>query len=309
MPHRHPLSRTPLRERYHEPRSGPAAGGPSTGRRRFLGWDEYRVEREWRRYEGTPLRDLYRQLRERFLDRHRPVEPGRSLDVGAGPGRFTELVGHSADRYAVLDLSQAMLTRFRAVTVATSLSGADLVRGDAVKPPFRPRNFHRVALLGNVVGFAESDAPTLLERAAELVSAHGLLLTECSAGSGERSTYLHRLPPGAVARLLAAPVRAVLPRVAREGFGPVRGRSPEGSHFRRIAVSEIADLLRSSGFEIRETMAVAPCLGNDAGRLSVVRSNPTAWEHLLELEETIGHDPPRWVKAAAILVAAERVSV
>lgn len=279
------------------------------GRRRFLEWDEYRAEREWRRYEGTPLRDLYRQLRERFLGRHQPADPGRSLDVGPGPGRFTERIGHAQDRFTVLDLSRAMLTKFRSVVAGSSLSKADLVQGDAVRPPFRPGGFHRVALLGNVLGFAESAAPALLERARELVEPGGVLLLECSPGPGERSNYLHRLPPGAIARLLAAPVRAVLPRVTREGFGVVRGRPPEGHHFRRITAREIAARLKTTGFEIRETMAVAPCFGNDASRLSVVQSSPAAWQHLLELEEMVGHDPLRWINAAAILVAAERRSV
>jgi ubiquinone/menaquinone biosynthesis C-methylase UbiE len=267
------------------------------------------VEREWQRYEGTPLRDLYRELRERFLARHRPTEPGRSLEIGPGPGRFTRQIGHPADRVTLLELSRAMLERLRVAVPDRTSSELDLVQGDAVSPPFPPGTFHRVAMLGNVLGFAESDAPALLSRTAALVSPGGRLLTEFVAGSGERSRYLHRLPAGAIARLFAAPVRAIQPRVEREGFDRIRERETGGRRFRRMTAHDLGTHLKSAGFEIQEVVAVAPCLGNDASRLTAVRAAPTAWSHLLELEETLGREPLRLANAAAVLLAAQRSRV
>jgi len=182
----------------------------------------------------------------------------------------------------------------------------DLVQGDAVTPPFRAQTFQTVALLGNVLGFAEDDAEELFARATELLALGGRLLVEFVAGPGERSQYLHRLPSGAIARLLAAPVRAIQPRVEREGFGRMRERQSGARHFRRFIPSDVIDRLQSEGFQIREAVAVAPCLGNDASRLNAVRTAPLAWGHLLELEEAVGREPDRRTDAAAILVAAER---
>ena len=295
-----------LPRRKLAPRGPPAHREPPNDRRRFLAWDDYRVEREWRRYEGTPLRDLYRQLRERFLVRHRPTRPGRSLELGPGPGRFTGLIGHPEDRIALLELSRAMLQRIRANVGPGHAPSAELVQGDAVAPPFRLAQFHRVALLGNVLGFAEREAPVLLTRSAGLVSPGGRLLIEFVAGPGERSRYLHRLPAGAIARLLAAPVRAVLPRVEREGFDAARERESSGRHFRRFKRAEIEHGLNSAGLEVKEIIAVAPLLGNDASKLGPIRTNPIAWEHLVDLEEIVGRDPRRLERAAAVLIAAER---
>lgn len=286
------------------PRSIPPPREP--GRQRFLEWDDYRVEREWKRYEGTPLRDLFRQLRERFLERHRPAVAGRALDVGPGPGRFTSLVGGPEDRVIVLEMSPAMLRRLRDSRDGKPI-GLDLVHGDAVYPPFRPATFHQVALLGNVLGFAEDDAAPLLARMAGLVEPGGRILVEFVCGEGERSRYFHRLPTGAIARLLAAPVRAVEPRVLREGFDPMRHVRDRASTFRKFSVKEVQDLLRSAGFDIREVLAVAPCLGNDSARLASPRDSTAAWTHLLELEESIGRRPERLASAAAVLLAAERV--
>jgi hypothetical protein len=132
------------------------------------------------------------------------------------------------------------------------------------------------------------------------------LLIEFVTGPGERSRYLHRLPEGAIARLFAAPVRAVLPRVQREGFVPLRHREAGSRRFRRFAPIEIQSQLKALGFEVKETVAVAPCLGNDAGRLSSIRAAPVAWNRLLEIEEIVGREPTRQAGAAAVLLAAER---
>ncbi len=284
----------------------PVPPSPESGRHRFLEWDDYRVDREWKRFEGTPLRDLYRQLRERFLERHRPSTAGRALEVGPGPGRFTSLVGGPADRIIVLEMSQAMLRRLRESREEEGRPPS-LVQGDAVYPPFRTGTFHQVALMGNVLGFAEGDAAPLLARMAGLVEPGGRLLVEFVCGPGERSRYLHRLPTGAIARLLAAPVRAVEPRVLREGFEPVPHARDRETAFRKFSVLEVEAQLRSEGFDFREVLAVAPCLGNDAARLASPRESPAAWAHLLDLEESIGRRPDRMRSAAAVLMAAERV--
>jgi SAM-dependent methyltransferase len=272
-----------------------------------MDWDDYRVEREWRRYEGSPLRDLYRQLRERFLERHRPTTVGLSLEVGPGPGRFTDRIGHPNDRVSLLELSRATLTRFRSESRPGSPS-ADLIQGDAVEPPFREGKFQRVVLLGNVLGFAEGDYATLLAASGNLVRPSGKLLVEFVAGPGERSHYLHRLPSGAIARLLAAPLRAIQPRVDREGFDRIREREGHRRRFRRISATEITRRLESARFVVRETLAVAPCLGNDPARLAAVHASPTAWARLLDLEESVGRAPARLTAAAAILLAAERAN-
>lgn len=287
----------------------PADPPRALGRHRFLAWDEYRVEREWRRYEGTPLRDLYRQLRERFLVRHRPPAPGWSLEIGPGPGRFSHLVGHPDDRVTVLELSRAMLERIPVETSARGLRRLDRVQGDAVDMPFRPARFHQVALLGNVLGFAEEDAFRLLDRTVALVAPGGTLLLEFSPGGGERSRYLHRLPSGAIARLFAAPLRAVLPRVEREGFDRVRGRDSEGRRFRRFSADLVRSTLHRAGLRTEEVVAVAPCLGNDPARLPKVRAAGAAWARLLDLEETVGRSSARLADAAAVLLAARRPEV
>jgi SAM-dependent methyltransferase len=268
-----------------------------------LAADAYRVQREWARYEGTAQRDLFLGLRERFLARH-PAPLGWVADLGCGPGRFERALGAAGARVVGIDLSGEML-RFHAPLPAVA-ARPDRVRGDAARPPLRPASCSGVAVLGNLVGFSEERSTDVFRAAASLVSPGGSLLVEVAPGTGERSRYLGRLPAGSVARLLRAPPRAVLPRIRREGFVPERPRKSEEGPFARVSVPEAIAILEECGLRPEEVLAVAPALGADAERVERVRADPKAWEHLLQIEEELGHDAGRWPGAAAVVIAARR---
>ena len=295
------------------PRRPRAAAGPEvtpSPPERFREADSYRAHREWQRYEGTGQRDLYRELRERFLARH-AVEAGWVLDLGSGPGRFLPFVGSAGTHRVALDISWEMLNLLPEAWVAAGSPGPapDRVLGDAVRPPFDRRQWAEVVVFGNTLGFAGKGADRLLEEAEALVAPEGALLLEVAPGPGERARYLARLPPSSVARLLRSPVRAVLPRLDREGFRTVPPRHSTGVSFRRFTVREIQDRFRGAGWEFTETVAVAPVLGPDPLRIDAARADPKAWPHLLDLEEVVGRRPERWVEAAAVLLSARRPSL
>ena len=270
--------------------------------------DAYRVGREWKRYEGTPQRDLFRELRVRFLVRHRPLRSGWSLEIGSGPGRFSPYIGARGSSRVHLDLSLEMLLSAREKLARVPLyDGAfHFVRGDGARAPFHSSSFAQVVALGNPVGFAEDHAVALLASASRLVSPSGLLVLETVAGPGEVSRYLRRLPPGAVGRLFSAPVRAVMPRVDLEGFEPLSERRGVTKPFRRMVEEEAKTILGREGLEIVDSMAVAPALGHNAERVSAIWPHEAAWRHLLEFEETIGRQPQHRNRAAALLIAAQR---
>lgn len=268
--------------------------------------DDYRVGRELQRYEGTPQRDLFRELRVRFLQRHATAAPWVA-DIGSGPGRFSTDIGGTDSRRLLVDLSQEMLreAQRRHAGPAGDAAGLRPIRADAARPPWRPGRFGEVVLLGNVVGFSEGNASAVLDRALASVAPGGSAVVEAVAGAGERSRYLARLPAGAVRRLLLAPINLVRPRLEREGFRP-EGESPKSSGFRRLSVAELTDAFRRHGLETTEIMAVAPALGPDPDRIAAVRGEPRAWRHLLDLEEIVGRHAARCDRAAALLIAGRR---
>ncbi len=261
--------------------------------------------REWQRYEGTPQRELFRQLRERFLQRHASAD-GWAIDVGSGPGRFVARVGGPAVRRIAFDLSPNMLRIGRRLTDHSSTPGVpERVRGNALRPPFRAGGFSEVAVVGNALGFEGSRGPELLDQLEGLLRPGGLLILEIAPGPGERSEYLRRLPVGAVERLLAAPPTLVAARVRREPFLREPRRHREQG-FRRWTVASLADRWATHAWERVETMAVAPALGADPERVAAVAGRPRSWARLVELEELIGREPARWPQSAAVLLAVRR---
>jgi SAM-dependent methyltransferase len=275
---------------------------------RFRDLDAYRVEREWARYEGNALRDLFRMLRVRFLHRHSADSSLPALEVGPGPGRFSSHIGGPEHGRVLLDLSGEALRLARENLLdppSTRNAGASwFVRGDGRYPPLRAGRFGQVVLLGNSLGFAETSAERLLDRSVELLAPGGVLLLEVVTGNGERSRYLHRLPPGAIPRLLEAPTKLVVSRIDREGFLPLPRERKAGHRFRRFDRRELEDLLAQHRLSVEEWMSVAPATGKEPERLSPVRSQARSWEHLLRLEEVLGARPARQENAAALLVAA-----
>ncbi len=298
-----PRSRVGVGARPRAP-SASEAGAPSA---RFRTLDRYRATREWDRYEGTAQRELWRELRYRFLARH-AVTGAWALDVGSGPGRFTPRLGAPGCRRVALDLSGEMLALLpeRWEPRGPTHPVADRVRGDGLRPPFSPETFDEVALLGNALGFAGPESDRLWSAAHDLVTAGGTLIVEVAPGPGEKSRYLARLPASSVARLLRSPLPAVLPRVERESFVEMPTRRREAGSFLRIPAAQLAARFRDLGWEVRETLAVAPALGADAVRAEAARRDPKSWEHLLRLEEALGQRPERWEAAAAVLLAAVR---
>jgi SAM-dependent methyltransferase len=281
---------------------------PDPVRERFLATDRYRVGREWQRYDGTAQRDLFRILRERFLARHAPVV-SRALDVGSGPGRFTaRLAAGPSTRRVALDIARAMLTEIpdRWAGVAPGVPLPDRVQGDGAHLPFLDGSFGLVAALGNLLGFAGGASDRLVEQLVGALAPEGTLLLEIAPGPGERSRYLRRLPPTSVARLLRSTPRVVAARIAREGFVEEPRRRKVPGEFRRVDPRLLHERLRSWGFQVEETVAVAPALGPDGVRAQAAANDLKAWSHLLEVEETLGRAPERWSAAAAVLVAAVR---
>jgi hypothetical protein len=182
----------------------------------------------------------------------------------------------------------------------------ELVRGDGLTPPFRESTFSEVALLGNAVGFAGPAALDLLGSCARLVAPGGSLLVELAPGVPSESRYLHRLPPGAVVRLLRAPAALVRARVEREGYRWTEGPDRRRHGFRPVSEEEVRSELEATGFDVGEVMAVAPALGGNPDLLEAIGTDRGAFARLLDLEEALGRAVTIRRKAAALLLVAVR---
>lgn len=160
--------------------------------------------------------------------------------------------------------------------------------------------------LGNIVGFAAGDAERTIGAMADVVRPGGSLIVEVAPATGERSRYLARLPPSAVGRLFESPPSLVQRRVESEGFDAAGPDPSHGDRFRRLSTEATRQILESNGFEVVAARAVAPSLASDEERIAAIARSSRAWSRFLEIEERLGDDPRRWIRAAAVLIDARR---
>ena len=71
-------------------------------------FDEYGMK-EWERLTATPVDEISLYLHTHYLQKY--IRPGwRVLEIGAGAGRFTQVLAELGARIAVADISQEQIT-------------------------------------------------------------------------------------------------------------------------------------------------------------------------------------------------------
>lgn len=247
-------------------------GGHLPPRERFLRLPPARARREWSRYEGTPQRTLWLALRRRFLARALkglPSHPATLLEVGPGPGRFSDLLLATGRSVISLELSLAMIREARRHPGPSG--GPHWVLGDGLRLPVRPGGLAGLVALGNVLGFGGDRAGLLLREWKESLAPGGTWVIETSVAG--------TLPAQGSARDAHASLR----RARKEpSFAPPTALL----RFPRAELDRWFDLL---GWELLEATPVAPEAGSspERARQALARAGGR-WETLLEREERAG---------------------
>jgi SAM-dependent methyltransferase len=235
-----------------------------------------RARREWSRYEGTVQRNLWLQFRRRFLSRalqDLPSRPAVILEVGPGPGRFSDLLVSTGRPVILLDLSLAMIREGRGLHPATRPGGPHWVLGDALRLPVPPRSLAALVALGNVLGFAGSRAGLLLREWDESLAPGGVFAIETSLLAPAKGEALSPRAPAA----------------GREGRRPLTVlRTPKVSYFSR---KELDDWFARLGWRLEEATPVAPRAGGSpTDAQQALHRAGGDWRTLLEEEERAGRE-------------------
>ena len=241
-------------------------------RERFLRLPPARARREWSRYEGTPQRTLWLALRRRFLARALeglPPRPPTLLEVGPGPGRFSDLLLATGRPVISLERSPAMIQE--ALRHRGSSGGPHWVLGDGLRLPVRPGSLAGLVALGNVLGFSGDRAGLLLREWKESLAPGGIWVIETSVTG--------TLPAEGSARDAHADLR-------QPGREPSYGPPSALLRFPRAELDRWFDLL---GWELLEATPVAPGAGGSPERARQALAQAGGrWETLLEKEERAG---------------------
>ncbi|MCB9898125.1 MAG: class I SAM-dependent methyltransferase [Planctomycetes bacterium] len=238
-------------------------------------------EGEWTRFEQT-LGDRVSLARhtgvlERFI-----ASGSRVLDVGAGPGRFTEVLHRLGCRVVVADISREQLelnrrgaaTRGYAASVESwhQLDICDLsVFGDG--------SFDAVVAFGGPLSYVFDERDRALAECLRVLRGGGLLCLSVMSLWGS----MHRFLPG----VLDLPLDANLAIVSTGDLTP--SVDPASRHHCHVFRSdELRSFLDRPDLELLELSASsAVATGHDAS----LCADPARWQALVEFEERACRDP------------------
>jgi 2-polyprenyl-3-methyl-5-hydroxy-6-metoxy-1,4-benzoquinol methylase len=244
-------------------------------------FDNY-AELEWERLTRTPADEVSLHIHTHYLRKH--ILPGsRVLEIGAGAGRFTQLLAQIGARVVVADISAVQLeinqrmaqqlNFAHAVETWQQLDICDLVR-------FAPGSFDAVVAYGGPFSYVLERRDQALQQCHGMLRPGGILLLSVMALWGSARSDL----PGT----LALPVADNQRITASGDLTPetIPNRKEHSMHMFRSA--ELLAWLAQHGWTILDRSA-ANCLSNAwKDGLTPIRQDPEKWQELLRIELEAG---------------------
>ena len=208
-------------------------------------------EREWERLDASLASRMYLELHTAALESH--VSPGQDvLEVGAGPGRFTIVLGRLGARVTVADISPVQLRLNREHVTEAGLDGAVTawheldVTDMSVLPD---RAFDSVVCFGSALSNTMRAADQAVGEMMRVLRPGGRLMISVSSRIG----YLAATLPTILELARTAPARALIDDAVHSGDLWAGLPNQIASHF--YTGEELTGLLRRHGADVLETQS------------------------------------------------------
>lgn len=239
-------------------------------------FDDFGI-REWARMVEEPIDEVALYIHTHYLEHFVPAG-ARVLEVGAGAGRFTQVLAEIGARITVVDISPQQLVLNRkharefgfaeAVEAWVELDMCDMARFDA-------ETFDCVVAYGGPLSYVLDKRDTAVAECVRVLKPGGLLL----AGVISIWGAAHQKLPGVMALSPAenGPITAsgdVLP-----------GSFPQARHFMHMyRPAELCRLLQAAGLNLL-LLSASQCLSLGWEELvAEIRQDEARWQELLRLE-------------------------
>jgi SAM-dependent methyltransferase len=239
-------------------------------------YDEY-GDKEWHRLTQTPTEEIKLHIHTHYIEQY--VQPGSHvLEVGAGAGRFTQVLADLDCRILVADISPVQLD-------LNHKHGEELGFAEAVEgwvqidvcnqADLEPASFDAVVCYGGVLSYVFERASEAVGECARVLKKDGTFLASVMSLWGTAHSTLNNA--------LNAPI-GLNKRITDTG-DLTPENYPMGKHFCHMyRAGEFHDLISRVGLEVI-TMAASNCLStrwND--RLAHIRDDAEKWSELLRME-------------------------
>jgi SAM-dependent methyltransferase len=242
-------------------------------------------QREWDRWDVSPVEQVKFEVHLHYLRRYLGADD-RILEIGAGPGRFTQELAKISRSIVVADISpvQLELNRENAHTLGYARSIEQWVECDIcdLRPHFDGGAFDAVVCYGGPLSYVFGKRERALAELLRVTRAGGLLFVGVMSLWG---TIHHFLPQ--VLGVSHALNREI---IATGDLGPEK--SAASTHFCHMyRAAELRRVLEGAGAVV-EVLSASDCLSATwAERLHDVQQDAKTWQHLLEMEIEACREP------------------
>jgi 2-polyprenyl-3-methyl-5-hydroxy-6-metoxy-1,4-benzoquinol methylase len=239
-------------------------------------YNEY-GDREWERLTRTPVDEISLYIHTHYLTRY--VQPGsRVLEIGAGPGRFTQILADLGCRILVADISQTQLDLNRQHGQEHGFAGAveDWRRLDICDlSALDPESFDALVAYGGLLSYVFERAGDALVECKRVLKPNGFLLASVMPLWGSAHGVLGSIldiPPDQNRRIIHTG------DLTPENY-------PTGTHFcHMFRAKEFRELLTRAELDVI-AMSASNCLSTGWNeQLAAVRQDAQEWNELLEME-------------------------
>jgi len=239
-------------------------------------YDQY-GEKEWTRLVDNPASEVKLHVHRHYLARH--IRRGdRVLEVGPGPGRFTQVLAAIGARVVVADISavQLGLNRQHAVAGGFEYAVERRVKLDVCDMRMLEcRSFDAVVCYGGPLSYVFERRAEAVSEILRVLKPGGVALLSVMSLWGTVHEYLSAvldLPPEVNRRIIET-----------GDLHPVH--YPQSDHnCHMFTAGELRTLLEDRGAEVLEVSASNCLSAARRDSLSEVRQDPAKWEQLLEAE-------------------------
>ena len=258
-------------------------------------------EREWQRLVASPLNEISLYIHCHYLERY--IRKGaRVLEIGAGAGRFTQILVELGACVVAADISagQLELNRRHAAELGFAVGVEGWLQADICDlGRFAEASFDAVVAYGRPFSYVLDRRDTALAECRRVLKPGGALLMSvmCLWGSARRSLaeVLQGTPPEDNRRITST--GDITPQT-------FPGRKDNFMHLFRSP--ELRGWLEGAGWKVL-AISASSCLA-DSGMIQIekLRGDPKLWEELLRMELEASADPGCLDMGTHLIAAARR---